>query len=83
MLATVMGVCSGGLWPPWISIHGADKVEKGSMVLFFSLVFSVALPTPLGIFLPTPFWLQFAHHICCGGGKYVCYLCMLFMLFML
>jgi len=36
-----MGVGSEG---PWIFIHGTDKVEKGIMVLFFGLFFSVGLP---------------------------------------
>jgi len=36
-----------GAWgavTPWIFIHDTDKVEIGLMVLFFGLVFSVALP---------------------------------------
>jgi len=33
---------------PWIFIHGTDKVEKGLMVLFFGLRFSVS--PPLDIF---------------------------------
>jgi len=42
-----MGVGSrgrGGSCPPWIVMHDADKVERGLMVLFFSLVFSVVPP---------------------------------------
>jgi len=30
---------AGGPCPPWIFIHGTDKVEEGFMVLFFGLVF--------------------------------------------
>jgi len=33
----------GGCAPPWIFIHNTDKVEGSLMVLFFGLVFSVAL----------------------------------------
>jgi len=29
---------------PWVFIHGTDKVEKGLMVLFFGLVFSIGSP---------------------------------------
>jgi len=53
--ATVMGVGSGwqgGVWSHWIFIHDTDKAEGGLIVLFFDLVFSVALL--LKIFLPTP-----------------------------
>jgi len=39
--------------PPWIFIHGTDKVEKCLMVLFFRLVF-FPLPPPLEFFLPSP-----------------------------
>jgi len=42
------GPCS-----PWIFIHITDKVEEGLMVLFFSLVFSVALS-----------WKFFCRHPC-------------------
>jgi len=45
-----------GLWSPWIFIRGINKVEEGLMVLFFGLVFSVALLPPLKIFLPTPLY---------------------------
>jgi len=38
----------------WIFMHNTGKVEGGLMVLFSSLVLSVA-PSPLEIFLPTPF----------------------------
>jgi len=40
-----MGVGSGGCvsWPPWIFIHGTDIVDRGLIVLFFSL-FSVGPP---------------------------------------
>jgi len=31
-----------GAWPPWIFIHGTDIVNRGLIVLFFSL-FSVSL----------------------------------------
>jgi len=47
-----MGVGSkGGGMPPWIFIHGTDKVEGGLMVFFFGLVF-FRCPL-LEIFLPT------------------------------
>jgi len=46
-----MGVGIGEPRPPWIFMHDTDKVETGLMVLFFGLVFSVAL---LENFLPTP-----------------------------
>jgi len=39
-----MGVGSvgqGGATAPWIFIDGTDKVKRGLMVLFFSLVFPV------------------------------------------
>jgi len=49
-LVTNKGVGRGGV-PPWIFIHGTDKVETCLMMLFFGLVFSVDPPE---IFLPTP-----------------------------
>jgi len=42
----------GGAWPPWIFIHGSNIVDRGLIVLFFSLFF--VAPNPLEIFLPTP-----------------------------
>jgi len=42
-----------GPWPSWIFIDGTDKVEKGLMMIFFGLVFTVTV-LPLEIFLPTP-----------------------------
>jgi len=41
-----MGVGSGGQESahPWIFIYGTDKVEGGLMMLFFGVVFSIALP---------------------------------------
>jgi len=43
----IMGVGSGGQEvgvAPWIFIHDADKIEGGLMVLFFGIIFSIALP---------------------------------------
>jgi len=34
----------GGRAPSWVFIHGIDKVERGLIVLFFGLVFSIAPP---------------------------------------
>jgi len=41
-------------WPPWIFIHGTNKVKGGLMVLFFGLVFPLLPPPPREVFLPTP-----------------------------
>jgi len=58
--ASVMSVGSrgqGGPWPPWIFIHGTDKVQEGLMVLFFGLVF-FSLPSPKKFFCRR-LWLLF------------------------
>jgi len=52
-----MGSRQRGAEPPWIFIHGADKEERGLIVLFFGFVFSVA---PLS-------WKFFCRRPCCAG----------------
>jgi len=49
-----------GSWPSWIFIHDTNKVEEGLIVLFFGLVFSVALP---GNFSADALGCSFAVHI--------------------
>jgi len=54
----------GGSCPPWIFIHGTDKVGKGLMVLFFGLFFSFI---PLEFFLLTPLYnMQNSHSVECS-----------------
>jgi len=43
--ASAVGGLKGAV-APWIFIHGTDKVERGSMVLFFGLVFFFSPPPP-------------------------------------
>jgi len=59
---------SGRPCPPWIFIHGTDKLEKGLMVLFFGLIFSVTPNSEnfssdaLGLALPTFSLLRLCMH---------------------
>jgi len=57
-----VGSGGGGAWPPWIFIHVTDKVEGNLMVLFFGLVFFVALSL-WKLFCQRPWIYDFANSL--------------------